>query len=87
MKLLMIPLLAMALLTGCQESPTGRNRLALVPDAVMADMGQDSFEQMKQQNTVVTRPEVNRLVQCITGELWPLPAPSTRRPPCPRAGR
>lgn len=69
MKLLMIPLLAMALLTGCQESPTGRNRLALVPDAVMADMGQDSFEQMKQQNTVVTRPEVNRLVQCITGEL------------------
>jgi predicted Zn-dependent protease len=56
-------------LTGCQESPTGRNRLALVPDAVLADMGQESFEQMKQQNAVITRPEVNRLVQCITEAL------------------
>lgn len=65
----LITLLALAFLTGCQESPTGRNQLALVPDAVMSDMGQDSFEQMKQQNPVVEQPEVNRLVQCITGEL------------------
>lgn len=69
MKSLVIAVLALVFLTGCQESPTGRNRLALVPDAVMADMGQDSFEQMKQQNTVVTRPEVNQLVQCITRQL------------------
>lgn len=69
MKPLIFGLAALVFLTGCQESPTGRNRLALVPDAVLADMGQDSFEQMKQQNTVITRPDINRLVQCITEAL------------------
>lgn len=69
MKPLILGLAALVFLTGCQESPTGRNRLALVPDAVLADMGQDSFEQMKQQNTVITRPDINRLVQCITEAL------------------
>ena len=66
MKALILSLAALIFLTGCQESPTGRNRLALVPDAVLADMGQQSFEQMKQQNALITRPDVNRLVQCIT---------------------
>ena len=69
MKSLLLILVTVTFLTGCQESPTGRNRLALVPDAVLADMGQDSFEQMKQQNPVITRPDVNRLVQCITEAL------------------
>ncbi|MCR9187227.1 MAG: M48 family metallopeptidase [Alteromonadaceae bacterium] len=69
MKSLLLILVTVTFLTGCQESPTGRNRLALVPDAVLADMGQDSFEQMKQQNTVITRPDINRLVQCITEAL------------------
>ncbi|KMQ75844.1 M48 family metallopeptidase [Marinobacter subterrani] len=69
MKSLILGLLALTLLTGCQESPTGRNRLALVPDAVMADMGQDGFVQMKQQNPVITRPDIIRRVQCITREL------------------
>ncbi len=69
MKPLILGLAALVFLTGCQESPTGRNRLALVPDTVLADMGQDSFEQMKQQNTVITRPDINRLVQCITEAL------------------
>ena len=69
MKSLLLILVTVTFLTGCQESPTGRNRLALVPDAVLADMGQDSFEQMKQQNTVITRPDVNRLVKCITEAL------------------
>jgi len=66
---LTLALLALLFLTGCQESPTGRNRLALVPEAVMADMGRDSFEQMKQQNTVISQPDINRQVQCITREL------------------
>jgi predicted Zn-dependent protease len=69
LKSLLLILVTVTFLTGCQESPTGRNRLALVPDAVLADMGQDSFEQMKQQNPVITRPDVNRLVQCITEAL------------------
>jgi len=69
LKSLLLILVTVIFLTGCQESPTGRNRLALVPDAVLADMGQDSFEQMKQQNAVITRPDINRLVQCITEAL------------------
>lgn len=69
MKALILSLAALIFLTGCQESPTGRNRLALVPDVVLADMGQQNFEQMKQQNALITRPDVNRLVQCITEAL------------------
>ncbi|MFO7529977.1 MAG: M48 family metallopeptidase [Marinobacter sp.] len=69
MKPLVLGLLALVLLTGCQESPTGRNQLALVPDAVMADIGHQSFAQMKQQNPVLDDPRANRLVQCIAGEL------------------
>lgn len=81
MKPLILGIAALVFLTGCQESPTGRNRLALIPDAVLADMGQDSFEQIKQQNTVITRPDVNRLVQCITEAL--VSAARTRYPNAP----
>lgn len=81
MKSLLLILVTVTFLTGCQESPTGRNRLALVPDAVLADMGQDSFEQIKQQSTVITRPDVNRLVQCITEAL--VSAADTQYPEAP----
>jgi len=81
LKPLILSLAALVFLTGCQESPTGRNRLALVPDAVLADMGKESFEQMKQQNAVITRPEVNRLVQCITEAL--VSAAHTQYPDAP----
>ncbi len=62
MKSLLLILVTVIFLTGCQESPTGRNRLALVPEAVLADMGQESFAQIKQQNAVIRRPDINRLV-------------------------
>ena len=81
MKSLLLILVIVTFLTGCQESPTGRNRLALVPDAVLADMGQESFAQMKQQNAVITRPDINRLVQCITEAL--VSAAHTRYPDAP----
>ncbi len=68
-KPILFALIALVALTGCQESPTGRNRLVLVPDSVLTDMGSESFEQMKQQNTVVNKPGVNQLVQCITEQL------------------
>ncbi|GAA0842416.1 M48 family metallopeptidase [Marinobacter szutsaonensis] len=69
MRPLILGLLAIFFLTGCQDSPTGRNQLALVPDAVMADIGQQSFAQMKEQNPVLEDPQVNGVVQCIAGEL------------------
>jgi len=81
LKLPILTLSAVVFLTGCQESPTGRNRLALVPDAVLADMGQESFEQMKQKNAMITRPDVNGLVQCITEAL--VSAAQTEYPAAP----
>ena len=36
-------------LGGCDETPTGRSQLALVPGFVMSDMGGDAFEQMRSQ--------------------------------------
>lgn len=69
MRPLILGFLAIFFLTGCQESPTGRNQLALVPDAVMADIGQQSFAQMKEQNPVLEDPQINGVVQCIAGEL------------------
>lgn len=65
----LIAVITVTALTGCQESPTGRNRLALVPESVLTDMGGESFEQIKAQNTVIIRPDVNQLVQCISREL------------------
>ena len=81
MKSLLLILVTVIFLTGCQESPTGRNRLALVPEAVLADMGQESFEQIKQQNAVIRRTDINRLVQCITEAL--VSAAHTRYPDAP----
>ena len=81
MKSLLLILVTVIFLTGCQESPTGRNRLALVPEAVLADMGQESFAQIKQQNAVIRRPDINRLVQCITEAL--VSAAHTRYPDAP----
>jgi predicted Zn-dependent protease len=76
-----ITFVSLTFLAGCQESPTGRNRLALVPDSVLTDMGGESFEQMKKQNTLVRRPDVNQLVQCITREL--IVAASAQYPDAP----
>ena len=44
-------------------------------------MGQESFAQIKQQNAVIRRPDINRLVQCITEAL--VSAAHTRYPDAP----
>ncbi|WNL37438.1 M48 family metallopeptidase [Halomonas sp. PAMB 3264] len=60
------PLLAIVvLLAGCDETPTGRSRLALVPQTLMAQMGQDSFEQLQKTNRLSQNESANRLVQCV----------------------
>ncbi|WP_172408434.1 hypothetical protein [Marinobacter sp. es.048] len=43
MRTLALTFVTVTFLTGCQESPTGRDRLALVPDAALAEHGR-SFE-------------------------------------------
>ncbi|MDT8895578.1 M48 family metallopeptidase [Halomonas sp. I1] len=60
---------AILLLAGCDQTPTGRQQLALVPEALMSRMGADAFEQMRQQGPVVTESAINRQVECIAREL------------------
>lgn len=66
------------LMSGCDETPTGRNRIAWIPQTMMADMGNDAFEQMRQTMPVVTDPAIKRLAECVSvelvsalGESWP----------------
>ena len=43
----LLGVLPLALLTGCDETPTGRSQLALVPEHLMAEMGADTFNQLR----------------------------------------
>lgn len=58
-------LLSLVLLAGCEETPTGRSQLALVPDTLMARMGGDAFDQLRQRQPVSRDAAVNRRVQCV----------------------
>ncbi|MDX1635236.1 MAG: M48 family metallopeptidase [Marinobacter sp.] len=65
MRTILLLLLLLVPLGGCDETPTGRSQLALVPDSVMQDLGQQAFAEIKQRQPVVTLPEPNRLVRCV----------------------
>ena len=56
-------------LAACDQTPTGRNQLALVPEPIMRDLGQDAFEQMKQGQTVVTDAAIRARVECVAGRV------------------
>jgi len=62
-------LLLAALLLGCEQTPTGRGQLALVPDSMMEEMGKNAFTQMKQRQAVAKDPAINRRVQCVTADI------------------
>lgn len=66
-RLLFIPLLL--LLFGCDQTPTGRSQLTLVPENLMAQMGEDAFLQLRQSQPVSRDAAANRLVQCVAQEL------------------
>jgi predicted Zn-dependent protease len=50
---------------GCDETPTGRKQLALLPDAQLAAYGSKTFSDLKRTQPIVTDPAINRYVQCI----------------------
>ncbi|SFU81637.1 M48 family metallopeptidase [Halomonas korlensis] len=58
-------MLPLALLAGCEETPTGRSQLALVPETLMTQMGGDAFDQLRQRQPVSRDTAVNRRVQCV----------------------
>jgi predicted Zn-dependent protease len=55
--------------TGCEESPTGRNQLALLPDAQLDAMGSEAFDEIKRSQPTENDPALNRYVRCVTDAL------------------
>ncbi len=58
-------LLALLVLAGCEETPTGRAQLALVPDALMAELGERSFAQLRERRPEAHDPALDRRVRCV----------------------
>lgn len=55
------------LLTACiSSSPTGRNQVLLYNGTEMAELGANSFEELKKQETINTDPKINTYVQCVS---------------------
>lgn len=55
----------LASLAGCGETPSGRAQLALVPNVLMAKMGEDAFNQLRNSQPVNRDTQANALVQCV----------------------
>ena len=62
-------LLPIALLTACEETPTGRSQLALVPENLMAQMGADTFDQLRRDQPVSRDTAINRQIECVAQEI------------------
>lgn len=52
-------------LAGCEESPTGRNQLSLIPDKKIASMGAKAFVDLKRTRPLLTDPRINDYVSCV----------------------
>ena len=68
---ILLPILATAglLLTGCDESPTGRKQVRLVPDAQMAALGEQSFEELLRTRPISSDPRIGAYVGCVAQAL------------------
>jgi predicted Zn-dependent protease len=65
----LLGVLPLALLAGCDETPTGRSQLALVPEHLMAEMGADTFDQLRRDQPVSRDAAINRQVACVSQEI------------------
>ena len=59
----------LAVLAGCGETPTGRSQLALVPGPLMADMGGDALDQLRNTQPISRDAQANQLVQCVAEKI------------------
>jgi len=62
-------LLIVSLLVACSETPSGRPQLALIPEEMLSDMGQQAFAEMKQTQPVESDSETNEIVACIADRI------------------
>ncbi|CCN50074.1 putative Peptidase M48 [Vibrio nigripulchritudo MADA3029] len=61
--------LTATLLVSCTTSPTGRDQLLLFSANDMANLGANSFEQMKQREKVSNDSKTNAYVRCVTDSI------------------
>ncbi len=64
-------------LVSCSKSPTGRNQFAFMSDEKLAQMGAESFEQMKKEVPITENKALVNFVQCVADEITPNVAKST----------
>jgi predicted Zn-dependent protease len=57
------------LLVACATSPTGRNQLKLFSEEKIAQMGVQSYQQMKQEEPIDTSTADNRYVKCVANAI------------------
>ncbi|WP_115719415.1 M48 family metallopeptidase [Gallaecimonas mangrovi] len=57
------------LLSACSHSPTGRSQLLFNNESKMAQMGDQSFEELKKQQKIDKDPKTNQYVQCVAGAI------------------
>jgi len=71
MKKTLIALTALTILSGCQltQSPTGRTQALMYSNADMSELGNQSFEEMKKTEKVVTNTNINNYVSCIANAI------------------
>lgn len=65
----LVLLTTLLLATGCDQTPTGREQLALIPDSMMADFGRETFLQIQQQIPVSSDDQARQQVQCVANQL------------------
>ncbi len=61
--------LSVLALTACAQSPTGRSQLLMMNSSQMAQLGSQSFEELKKKEKIERDPAINRYVNCVTDAL------------------
>ena len=62
-------LLVLMLVTACTSSPTGRQQLLLFSESNMNKLGEQSFEQIKRDQTLSKNIAVNNYVTCVANSI------------------
>ncbi|WP_417359768.1 M48 family metallopeptidase [Gallaecimonas pentaromativorans] len=57
------------LMSACTQSPTGREQLLFNNESTMAQMGTQSFDELKKKEKIDSDPKTNQYVQCVAGAI------------------
>lgn len=69
MRRVLAALAAVLALVACEESPTGRKQVTLIPDGQMAQIGERAFRDLVRGQPMVSDPRARDYVSCVTRAL------------------